>query len=134
MVKEERLKSKYLYKVFLTILKYIPYILALCYIANTFHCYFGTDLSVLSNIAGVSLLTWLFLYISTFVFNFCACHRLPLYFILTSDLLNIYDYYIGIPISTYSIISIHFLLSGVLILLIIIYHVKYHKRTSEENN
>ena len=77
---------------------------ALCYLANTVFSAFGIYAGVISHISGMSLLTWLFILIATYVFRFCNYHRMFLYYILTSDIINIVDYYIGIPISTFNII------------------------------
>lgn len=57
MAKEENLKSKSLYKLLLIMLKYIPMLIALFYVINTATAYIGIDIPVLSNIAGMSLLT-----------------------------------------------------------------------------
>lgn len=72
------LKSKLLYKIFLVALKYIPILVTLSYIANTVLCWFGIDVPVLSNISGMSLLTWLFMYIATYVLmsKYQACQYL----------------------------------------------------------
>ena len=44
-----------------------------------------------NNIAGMSLLTWIFMYIATIVFKFCSYHRIFLYYILIVDTINIVD-------------------------------------------
>lgn len=43
--------SKNLYKLLIVMLKYIPMIISLCYLANTITAYVGTYIPVLSNIA-----------------------------------------------------------------------------------
>lgn len=134
MLVEEKLRNNLMHKLFLIVLKYIPVLITLSYILNTILYWFNIDLSILSNISGMSLCTWLFMYIQTYVFKFCEYHRLLLYYILITDLINIYDYYFVIPISDYQLLSIHTALIGILILLILIVHVKYHKRCSFKNN
>lgn len=128
MVVEERLRSKLLYKVFLIALKYIPVLVTLSYIANTTLCWFDIDLPVLSNISGMSLLTWLFMYIATYVFKFCNYHRLLLYFILVDDSINIYDYYFTIPLEDHVMLELHTSLIGILVMILLINHVKSNKR------
>jgi hypothetical protein len=91
--------SKYLYKVELYVLKIIPVILAGIFFLNTVLSYFDIDLIILSYIGGVSLLPILFLYLSSYVFKFCAYHRMPLHYIVLIWALNIIDTYIGIPVS-----------------------------------
>ena len=80
-------------------LKYIPMIISLFYLINTITAFIGIDIPILSTISGMSLLTWIFMYIATIVFNFCSYHRMFLYYILIVDIINIIDYYISIPIS-----------------------------------
>jgi hypothetical protein len=59
MEMEESLRSKSLYKLLLIMLKYMPMLITLFYVANTATAYVGIDIPVLSNIAGMSLLTWM---------------------------------------------------------------------------
>ena len=82
-------------------LKYIPMIISLFYLINTITAFIGIDIPILSTISGMSLLTWIFMYIATIVFNFCSYHRIFLYYILIVDIINIIDYYISIPISDF---------------------------------
>ena len=82
-------------------LKYIPMIISLFYLINTITAFIGIDIPILSTISGMSLLTWIFMYVATIVFNFCSYHRIFLYYILIVDIINIIDYYINIPISDF---------------------------------
>ena len=76
VVGEKLRKNNNLYRVLLIILKYIPIVIALCYMLNTIFY-----IEPLSNIVGVSLLTWIFLYLSSVVFKFCFYHRMFLWYI-----------------------------------------------------
>ena len=105
MVVEENLNKK-LYKAELVLLKVLPMIIAAFYMLNTGLSYFYIDNLFISNIAGISLLPILFLYISSYVFRFCSYHRMFLHYIVTDDVLSIYDYYIGIPINDRSMLLI----------------------------
>lgn len=128
MVKGESLRNKSLYKTLLLLLKYIPIIIALFYIVNTLGTLFGIDLPVLSNIAGMSLLTWVFMYLAALVFKFCIYHRMFLYYILVTDIINIIDYYIGIPVDSYGIVMIHSVVIGILLFIILYFYVKHNKK------
>ena len=57
MAVEERLRSKYLYKILLITLKYTPLVITGFYILNTTLNILKIDAPVISNLAGVSLLT-----------------------------------------------------------------------------
>lgn len=100
MVAEARLKSKNLYKVELYLLKIMPMVIALAYLVNTVSSYFGVDIPILASIAGMSLIPLIFMYISSYVFKFCEYHRMFLHYIAVNDIINIYDWYIGISVTT----------------------------------
>lgn len=134
MAVEERLRSKYLYKILLITLKYIPLIITGFYVLNTTLNILEIDAPVISNLAGVSLLTWIFLLLSNIVFKFCIYHRVFLYYILIVDLFNIIDYYVGIPLYQYEYIAIHSILLGITLFLSIYFHVKSNKRAIVENS
>lgn len=135
MAAEGRLRrNKYLYKLFILILKYVPVVIALCYVINTILCYFDINFEPLSNIAGMSLLTWVFLYTATYVFRFCIYHRMFLWYILIDDLLNIADYYYELPIETGNLLMIHNSIIGVFLFIILYLYVKNHKRAISKDS
>lgn len=129
MTKEERLPKRS-HKLLLLVLKFIPMVTALCYLLNTVFACFGIDTPILSHISGMSLLPWLFILIATFVFRFCIYHRMFLYYILVSDIVNILDYYIGIPVTAYGIITIQFCIAGVFLFLILYFYVNRSKKST----
>lgn len=119
--------SKNLYKLLIVMLKYIPMIISLCYLANTITAYVGIDIPVLSSIAGMSLLTWIFMYIATIVFKFCSYHRMFLYYILIVDIINIIDYYISIPVSDFQLLMLHSIITGISLFIILFLYLKRNK-------
>ena len=129
MVVVERLRRSSFHKLLLLVLKYIPTVIALCYMLNTI-----LYIEPLSNIAGVSLLTWIFLYLASVVFEFCSYHRMFLWYILIDDILNIVDYYWTIPISTDNLIRIHNILAGITLFIVLILYVKSNKVIIRKNN
>lgn len=132
MVKEEKsVRSKVTHKVLILVVKYIPMLISIFYMLNTVLCWIEIDTPVISNIAGVSLLTWLFLYLSSIVFQFCIYHRMFLYYILVTDLINIYDFYLGIPISTVQLLSVHSVIISVLLFLLLYIHIKNHDKNNK---
>ena len=116
MEKVENSVSKDLYKVFLLILRGIPYIIAICYVVFTTAFYFGLELNVIGYIGSCSIMTWIFLYVSSFVFKFCKYHRTPLYYVLLNDIINVIDTYIGIPISTNDFFVLHIAILGAIVI------------------
>ena len=132
MKKVEGGVGKSLYKIELLIIKVIPFIIMLCYVLNSTLSYFNLNGEIFSVIGGQSILTWIFLYVSSFVFKFCIYHRLPLYYILISDILAYYDNIIGIPISNKELFVLNISIMGVFILLIVYFKFKQHEsRTSK---
>lgn len=131
MTKEARLQRRS-HKLLLVVLKFIPMVTAFCYLMNTVLAYFDIDAEFLSHISGMSLLPWLFILLAAHVFRFCIYHRMFLYYILVSDMVNIIDYYIGIPIDTYHYIMLHFAIAGIFLFLILYSYVKCHKKPVEE--
>ena len=129
MVVVERLRRSSFHKLLLLVLKYIPMVIALCYILNTI-----LYIEPLSNIAGVSLLTWIFLYLASIAFEFCSYHRMFLWYILMDDILNITDYYWNIPISTDNLIRVHNILAGITLFVVLVLYVKSNKIIIRKNN
>lgn len=128
MQKEDALKSKLLYKALLISLKVIPMLMAFCYMLNTAFAFINIDTPVLSNLAGVSLFTWLFLYLASIVFRFCVYHRMFLYYIAIIDILNIVDYYIGIPIGTFELLMLQSIIACCTLFIILYLYVKHNKK------
>ena len=100
----------------------------LCYVLNSVLSYYNINGEILSVIGGQSILTWIFLYVSSFVFKFCIYHRLPLYYILVSDILAHYDNIIGIPVSNKELFVLNISIIGIFILLIVYFKFKQHER------
>lgn len=107
---------------------------ALAYLLNAILSYFYIDITIFSHIFGVSLLPLIFMYISSYVFKFCSYHRMFLHYILIIDLLNIYDWYIGINISNRMLLLIHLILSGITLFIILYLYVKSNKKTVITND
>ena len=122
------------YKLLIIVLKFIPMLTALCYMSSTIFNYFGYNIEPLSNFGGMSLLTWLFIYLASIVFNFCTYHRMFLWYIFIDDLFNIIDYYITIPISTDSILMLHNILIGITLFTVLILYVKDNKVIIRKSN
>ena len=122
------------YKLLIIVLKFIPILTALCYMSSTIFNYFDYNIEPLSNIGGMSLLTWLFIYLASIVFNFCSYHRVFLWYIFIDDIFNIIDYYITIPISTDNILMLHNIFIGITLFTVLILYVKDNKVIIRKNN
>ena len=111
--------TKTLYKLELLLIKSLPLGIALCYLLNTVLSYFGIDAVILSYIAGMSILPIIFILLSSFVFKFCIYHRIPIYYIILSDIFNYYDLYIGIPLENRELFIMNMITAGIFIILLV---------------
>lgn len=117
--------SKGLYKAELYLIKTIPMLFAGVSLLNDVLSYFCIDLPILSYIASVSILTLAFMYLSSIVFKFCIYHRMFIHYTAVNWLLNIIDYYIGIPLNDRALFIVYMSLAG--ITLFIILYLKFRK-------
>lgn len=120
--------GKYLYKIELLLIKVIPFIIMCCYVANSVLSYFEINTIILSIIGGMSILPLIFLFVSSFVFRFCIYHRLPLYYILITDIINYYDNTIGIPMSNKSLFVLNMIIVGIFVLMIVFFKFRQHEQ------
>lgn len=120
--------NKFLHKLVLCVLRVMPLLIAGCYFLNTTLSYIGIDTPCLSYIGGLSLLPWLFLYLSSFAFKFCSYHRMPLYYVLVSDCISYYDLWIGIPLEDRTLFVINEMLAGIFLLMALYLKFKVCKR------
>lgn len=131
-VKSKR-QNKSLYKIELKLIKILPSLLAFFYFINGLFSLFGIDLPILSYLAGVSFIPLLFMYVSSYVFQFCTYHRMFLHYIVISNILAIIDYYIGIPISTLWFITLYVVLFCLFLFVILYLYLKSRKNEKYNN-
>lgn len=128
MSAENNLKSKELYKLTLSTLKLLPMIMCFSYLimfvlANTIE-----DLVIIPHILGTVIAPLVFLYLTSYVFKFCAFHRMFIHYYAFIELLNVTDYYIRIPISDKSITTLHDSVTIVFLAMVVItYIIKFKK-------
>lgn len=106
------------------LLKILPSLIALIYFINIILNLFDVSLNSLSYIAGMSFIPLLFMYISSYVFQFCEYHRLPLHYILITNLLSIIGYEFEITIDVWLYIVIHSVLFGLAIVVALYLYLK----------
>lgn len=99
---EEKLVSKQLYKIAIWLLKFIPFILALFNFLNTILITLGIILPFIVELASISFIPLIFIYIASYLFKFCRYHRVPLHYVAVNKVLNLIDYYFQIPIPDYN--------------------------------
>ena len=106
------------HKLFLIIVKYIPFIIAIAYLfASVLKC-FGIIPLFIPNLFYMSPITALFILAASFAFKFCIWHRLPIYYALLIQGIDCIEYYSNITITNnvllfiYLMITITFILVG----------------------
>ena len=98
MTMEEKQVNKTLYRLLLLAAKVIPMLLAFLHFVNILFGYFNIDSTILTYLGGISFLPILFLYITSYALKFCAYHRMFIHYCVITNVINIYDEYIGINI------------------------------------
>lgn len=106
------------------LLKILPSLIALIYFINIVLNLFDVNLNSLSYLAGMSFIPLLFMYISSYVFQFCEYHRLPLHYILVNNLLSILGYEFEIAVDVWLYIVIHSILFGLSIAIALYLYLK----------
>ena len=112
------------YRMFLLDLKILPILLAAVSLLNIVLSYFGIDLALLSYMGGLSLLPLAFLYRASYTFQFCAYYRVFLHYASLTWILNIIDYYIGIPISDRALFLSYMGITCIFMFIALYYHQK----------
>lgn len=125
MVVEEKL-SKKLVKNFVLATKVLPMTIAAIYFLNSTISFFhGNDIP-LNYLGGMSLLPILYLYLASYVFKLCEYYRMYLHYTVVINAINIYDYYIGIPISNLNMYLLCVLITTITMFVII--YLKFFKK------
>lgn len=129
--------SKRVSKLTIGFLKVIPMLLASVTLLNQVLAFFYIELDILGYIGSVSLLPLIFLYLSSYCFKFCSYHRMFLHYVVICNILNMVDFYIGIPISAISLFLINVIVAGIFLFIILYLYkrdVKCYKRIIAKNS
>lgn len=121
---EEKLSKKSI-KIFVLVTKCIPMLIAIIHFFNTIISFFcGNDIP-LNYIGGISLLCVSYLYLASYTFKLCNYYRMFLHYCVIIDTINIYDYYIGIPITDLQLMFLYIIIT--IIVMFIILYLKFFK-------
>ena len=86
---------------------------------------YGNDI-FLNYIGSISLLPILYLYFASYTFKLCEYYRMFLHYTIVINIINIYDYHIGLPVSDIELFIIGCSLTVVLMLSVI--YLKFFKK------
>lgn len=101
------------YKILLILIKYTPWFLGSLYFIGTILSYFNIYPLIFSWLFFTSFWPLVILYSTSVVFQFCIWHRLPLYYILLCNILNLINWYCFSVL----VFTCHIIVFGFLILL-----------------
>lgn len=118
---EEKQNKKQI-KRFVLFTKYLPILIAMIHFINTTISFFhGNDIP-LNYIGGIFFVFICYLYIASYTFKLCEYHRMFIHYTVFCNILNIIDYYIGIPIN-----DVNYYILQVIIIIITMFIVVYLK-------
>ena len=121
---DNNIRPRY-YKVVLLLIRFIPMLIAFCYGANSLLAYFDMQLDILGYL--VFYLFIALLYLLSYVFHFCAYHRMFIHYILSIDILNTIDYYVGLPLGDLGIWFVYAITTCIAMFITLYLYVKQNK-------
>ena len=116
--------SSYKHKLFLGFLKILPMVIAGLFLLNTVLSTFDIDLPILSYIASVGIIPWLFIMLASYIFRFCTYHRMFLWYVLANNIICWTDQEFHLPISNWNYFVLHIIIAGIFLFLVLYYHQK----------
>lgn len=130
---EEKRINKILYKSEILTLKCLPIILSMFYFVGTLLSLFEIDVAIISYISGMSLIPLLFMYLSSYVFQFCNYHRMFLHYVAINMTINCIDWYIGIPVSNRLFLAIFLIVTCIFLFVILYLYLKSRRNERFDN-
>lgn len=106
-------------------LRYLPMVMAGLCLLNTVLSYYDIDVSILSYLSGVGLIPLVFVFLSSYMFKFCAYHRMFLWYIVVNNIICWADYNYELPISNWDYLVLHFIIAGVFLFIILYLKLKH---------
>ena len=82
------LRNKNLYKIFISIIKYIPMILSIIFAIATLLNYMNISSLFLSYLGGSSILFIIILFLIAEIFKYCWMYKIPLWYLTVIVILN----------------------------------------------
>ena len=117
----DTLRNKNVYKIFLSLIKYVPTLLAILQIVSLCLSYAGITSFLVTCLSGTSIVFLILLYLIAEVFRFCGLYKISLNYVSIVTLLTIFDWYFKFPLSIADRYIMYALITGVFIVTWIIY-------------
>lgn len=100
------------YRMALQLMKWLPAVMAVSYLANSAGIY-GETMHAVVHYVGMFLAPMGMLYVASHLFRFCWYHRIFIHYLMAKELVNITDWYVGIPITDEEMAELHKWITGV---------------------
>lgn len=111
-------------KLFIGFLKILPMVLAGLFLTNTILSYFYIDYEIISYLAGVGFIPWLFIMMASYRLHFCEYHRMFLWYIFANNAICWVDSQFTLPISNWNYFILHIIVAGLFLFLVLYFHQK----------
>lgn len=118
---------KTLYKINIFLLKVLPVVMAFSYLLNTQLSLLGTAFQMIVHYVGLVITPLAFMYISSYVFQFCNYHRMFLHYITFEELLNTIDWYYQLPLTDKQLDMLHLITALIFLITAVIMYIKKRK-------
>lgn len=125
---KNNLKSKALYKLTIATLKVLPMIMVLGYLLMLIGFYFDSKYIVIPHLLGTVIPPLIFIYITSYVFKFCAFHRIFIHYYAFINILNTSDHYLHQYVDDNVVTFIHDIGTLIFIITAIIMYIYKYKR------
>lgn len=113
--------------------KVLPLFLSSIIILHSIIYYmFNIDLRVFSLLGGSSLIVIIYLYLVSWIFNFCFYQKIFLYYLTFVQIITIIDEYFNIPVSDKNYYIVMYTTFGCTIILYAILKVKDNRNTNKK--
>lgn len=122
-----------LHKLFLIIVKYLPFIIGIIYFLIAILNCFGIECIILINLIFISPISALFILAASFVFKFCIWHRLPIYYCMILEIISFIDYYSPLLIPSNLILLIYLSVTILMILIGMYFKNRYNNEKRKKN-
>lgn len=103
-------------KLILILIKYGSWLIGVTYLIELILSCFGIYSFLLGIFVSVSIIPTILLCLFSYFLGFCIWNRLPLYYSLSCNIINIIDYYIGITVTNMWMLIIYLILLGIFIM------------------
>lgn len=117
----DTLRNKNVYKIFLSLIKYVPTFLAILKIISLILSYLEVSSFLVTCLSGTSVVFLVLLYLIAEVFRFCGLYKISLNYVSSVTLLTILDWYFKFPLDTADRYLMYAFITGVFIITWIIY-------------